>query len=74
MKNPKHIKLFGIQTHAYFISQTDQSNIFLAEKKAKMFATDFANEAFIAFKGDNLIDCDNSMINNIKRIQYSLSE
>lgn len=42
--------------------------------KAKLTAIDFVNETLIAFKGDNVIECDNSMKNSIKKIQYFLSK
>lgn len=46
-----------------------------ADKPAKISATDFAHETFIAFnKGDKPIDCDNCTRNSIKRIQYFLSK
>lgn len=51
---------------------TNQTNGF--DKTAKIFATDFAHETFIAFKANKPFDCDNSKRNNIKRIQYILSK
>lgn len=39
-----------------------------------MFATDFVHEAFVAFKGDKPINCDNGIKNNIKCVQHYLSE
>lgn len=66
--------------YEYFIRQTDdmktkQTNGYgSADKTAKIFATDFAHETFIAFKGDKAIDCDNCTRNNIKRMKYFLSK
>lgn len=37
-------------------------------------ATDFANETYLVFKGDKEIDYNTSMRNNIRQIQYFLSE
>lgn len=68
------------KSHEYFIRQTDdmstkQTNGFgIGDKVAKIFATDFAHETFIAFKANKPIDCDNTRRNNIKRIQYFLSK
>lgn len=55
-------------------TKTKQAKNANAVKRANILATDFVNEAFIVFKGDKEIDCDNSMRNNIKQKQCYLSE